>query len=87
METQETTADRVKKKMVEALDLDVGSDQLDDGMSLYTSVVQLDSMNLLGLIVALEEEFGGQLDDEDVMDADLGTVGDIVGLVDERLKN
>lgn len=85
MEIRDKTAVRVKRKMIEALELGVNIDQLNDGMSLHTSVVQLDSMNLLRLIVALEDEFGGQIDDEDVMDADLETIGDIVGLVEEKL--
>ena len=84
MARQSSTADRVKKVMVEALDLSLHPDQLDD-LSLYSPVIRMDSLNLLRLIVALEEEFDGQIDDEDVMEADLENVGNLIDLVDKRL--
>ncbi|WP_273887237.1 acyl carrier protein [Rubrobacter naiadicus] len=85
MARQSSTADRVKKVMVEALDLSLHPDQLDDDLSLYSPVIRMDSLNLLRLIVALEEEFDGQIDDEDVMEADLENVDNLIDLVDKRL--
>jgi acyl carrier protein len=81
------TADRVKRVMVEELDLGLRPNQIDDGLSLYSPAIQMDSLNLYRLIVALEDEFGGQIDDEHFMEADLENVGDLIGLVDKRLSS
>jgi acyl carrier protein len=45
----------------------------------------MDSLSLLHVIVALEQQFGIEIDDEDVMATDLDTVGSLVGLVDHAL--
>ncbi|WP_370950014.1 acyl carrier protein [Amycolatopsis sp. cg5] len=78
-----STADidvRIKKVMTEVLDLG-GPEQLADGNSLYSPLIQLDSMKLVHLIAALEREFGVEIDEEDVLDADLETVGSVLVLV------
>ncbi|MFJ1749556.1 acyl carrier protein [Streptomyces sp. NPDC088116] len=77
----EDIADRVRKIMVDVLDLRLSPDEIGRGVSLYSPTIQMDSLNLLQLLVAVEEEFGGRIEDEDVMEADLRTVGDIIELV------
>jgi acyl carrier protein len=84
---RQSTADRVKKVMVEELDLGLRPNQINEGLSLYSPAIQMDSLNLLSLIVALEEEFGGQIDEEHFMEADLENIGDLIGLVDKRLSS
>jgi len=74
-------ANRVRKIMVDVLDLSLNPEDIGLGVSLYSPQIQLDSLHLLQLLVAVEDEFGGRIDDEDVMNADLRTVGDLVGLV------
>jgi acyl carrier protein len=81
----DNVANRVRKIMVEVLDLPLSPEDIGLDVSLYSPRIQLDSLHLLQLLVALEEEFGGRIDDEDVMDADLRTVGDIVALVRQRM--
>ncbi|HEU5471249.1 MAG TPA: phosphopantetheine-binding protein [Actinophytocola sp.] len=78
-------ANRVRKIMVEVLDLPRSPDDIGFEISLYSPQIQLDSLHLLQLLVAVEEEFGGRIDDEDVMDADLRTVGDLVALVRQHI--
>ncbi len=77
------TAARVKRTLGRVLDLDEAESVLRDSSSLYSAEIRLDSLALLRLLVLLEEEFGIEIDDEDVMDADLDTVGSLVGLVEE----
>jgi acyl carrier protein len=84
---RQSTADRVKKVMVEELDLGLRPNQINEGLSLYSPAIQMDSLNLLSLIVALEEEFGGQIAEVHFMEADLENVGDLIGLVDKRLSS
>jgi acyl carrier protein len=72
---------RVKRTMVETLDLSIEPESIAEDTPLYASVIRLDSLGLLHLMVALENEFGCQIDDEDVMEADLTTVASVIELV------
>lgn len=72
---------RAKQVIIEILDLGMSPDQLADETSLYSSALRMDSLTLLHLMVALEKEFGVVIDDEDVMNADLVTVGSLLGIV------
>lgn len=71
----------IKDAVIRVLDLDIGPEQLVDGVSLYSSVVHMDSLTLLHLLVTLEEELGIEIDDEDVMNANLKDVGSLVTMV------
>jgi acyl carrier protein len=74
-------ATKVRALMVDALDLRLDPQDIGAQMSLYSPMIQLDSLNLLQLLLAVETEFGGHVEDEDVMEADLETVGDLIELV------
>ncbi len=76
---------RVKEVMVRELDLQVVPGEIRDDLSLYSSIIRLDSLALLQLIVALEEEFGCQIDDEDVMEAELERVASLISLVEAKV--
>ena len=80
------TATRVKAIMVRILDLDVPPEQIPDEQPLYSSAIRLDSLTLLQLLVAFEAEFGCQIDDEDVMAADLRNVASLLRLVEDKLE-
>jgi acyl carrier protein len=82
----EDIADRVRKIMADVLDLRLSPEEIGVGASLYSPTIQMDSLNLLQLLVAVEEEFGGRIEDEDVMEADLRTVGDIIELVQRHVR-
>jgi acyl carrier protein len=84
-ESYPNIGERVKVIMIDTLDLPVTAERLSDDTPLYSPLVQLDSLHLLQLIVALEEEFGGEIDDEDVMNADLENVGNLIDLVQSKL--
>jgi acyl carrier protein len=83
--TNDSTAARVKAIMVQVLELDLSPEQIDDELPLYSSRIRLDSLGFLHLIIALEAEFGRQIDDEAVMEADLETVGNLIQLFEDKL--
>ena len=87
MSTQEALAlsARVRHVVVRTLDLGIVPDQLDDSTSLYSSVIRMDSLALLQLLVALEEELHIKIDDEDVMNANLSTIGSLVEMVRQAM--
>jgi acyl carrier protein len=76
---------RVKRTIIEVLNLDLEPAQLADDVPLYSTTIRLDSLTLLQLITELEKEFSCQVDDEAVMMADLFDVGSIITLVASQL--
>jgi acyl carrier protein len=77
---EELTA-RVKDTVIAVLELDISREQLTEDTSLYSSFLGMDSMTLLHLLVTLEQEFGIEIDDEDVMNAEMKKVGSLIDLV------
>lgn len=78
-------ARRVREIMVDVLDLRLSPADLRDDISLYSPVIRLDSLNLLQLLMAVETEFGGHIEDEDIMEADLENVGDLITLISRNM--
>lgn len=70
--------DKIKKILVEQLDVD------EEAIKPETTIEELgaDSLDLVEMIMNLEEEFGIQIEDED-MD-DLKTVGDIIDYIKSK---
>jgi acyl carrier protein len=75
-------ADKVKDTVIRVLELRVDRAQLTEDVSLYSSALHMDSLTLLHLLVSFEQEFGIEIDDEDVMNANLRNVGSLVELVE-----
>ena len=82
----EEIAIRTRKIMIEVLSLRLNPEDIRDDMSLYSPRIQLDSLSMLQLLLAVEDEFDVQLDDEDVMEADLRTVGDLMQLLRRSIR-
>jgi acyl carrier protein len=80
------TAARVKSVLGRILDIDRPEDSVPESASLYSAAIQLDSLTLLRLLVSLEQEFDIEIDDEDVMEADLDTVASLIGLVENAIE-
>ena len=71
--------DKVKAIILEQFMADV------DAITMQTSFVddlEADSLDLIELVMALEEEFGLSIEDQDV--GDIKTVGDVVNYITER---
>ena len=72
-----STFDRVKDIIIEQL----GSDPSDIKMEAsFRDDLEADSLDLVELIMAFEEEFGGEISDEQAQQ--INTVGDAVGFLE-----
>ncbi|MGI5200739.1 acyl carrier protein [Spirillospora sp. CA-108201] len=74
-------AARIKSIMIRVLDLDIAPERLDENVSLFSPTVGMDSLSLLHTLVEIEKEFDIEIDDEDVMDAELRNVGSLVDMI------
>ena len=74
--------DRVKSIVVDLLGVD--EDRIVDGAS-FRNDLEADSLDLVELIMAFEEEFGGEITDEDAQR--LETVGQVVTYIKERMSS
>jgi acyl carrier protein len=54
---------------------------------LLGSVPELDSMSVLALVAALEDQLALTVDDEDLSSATFATMGSLVALVNEKVSN
>jgi acyl carrier protein len=72
---------RIKDAVISVLELNIDREQLDDEVSLYSPIVRLDSLTLLHILVVIEKQFDIEIDDEDVMNAELSNVGSLVDMI------
>lgn len=72
---------QIKSIMIRVLDLNIAPGELDEKVSLYSPTVGMDSLSLLHTLVEIEKEFGIEIDDEDVMLAELRNVGSLVDMI------
>ena len=74
------TFERVKEILVDLLGVDGDAVTLD---SRFREDLEADSLDLVELIMAMEEEFGGEISDEEAQQ--LTTVGEVVSYLDARI--
>lgn len=79
-------ATAVKQILVDVLDIDLDPGDIDNGLSLYSATIGLDSLTLLHVITEIERVFHCEIDDEALMSADLVNVGSLVELVLSQLQ-
>ncbi|MCX6070105.1 MAG: acyl carrier protein [Chloroflexi bacterium] len=75
------TFDDVKKIIVELLGVDEAKVTL---QARFREDLEADSLDLVELIMAFEEKFGGEISDEDAQK--ITTVGEAVSYLDSKLK-
>ncbi len=78
--TQEVYAE-VKEIIVELLGVDEDKVTMDAN---FREDLEADSLDLVELIMAFEDKFGGEISDEDAQS--ISTVGDAVKYVEERMQ-
>jgi acyl carrier protein len=78
--TQEVYAE-VKEIIVELLGVDEDKVTMDAS---FREDLEADSLDLVELIMAFEDKFGGEISDEDAQS--ISTVGDAVKYVEERMQ-
>lgn len=76
-----SVADRVKAIVVEVLDVD---EEVVVAEANFREHLEADSLDLVELIMAFEEEFGGEISDEEAQS--ITTVGEAVTYVEQRMK-
>ncbi len=72
--------DRVRSIIAELLGVDGSEIKID---SRFREDLKADSLDLVEMIMAIEEEFGGEISDEEAQK--ILTVGDAVKYIDERM--
>lgn len=80
--TDTTTVDGVVAVLTSTLGLDQQASPLNASTPLFGSLPELDSMAVVEVIVALQEHFGVEIDEEDITGEAFETVGTLADLVD-----
>ncbi len=76
----ETTQEKVTRIIVELLGVDASKVTPD---ARFREDLEADSLDLVELIMAFEEEFGGEISDEEAQS--LSTVGDVITYIDQHM--
>lgn len=76
-----TTEERVREIIVELLDVDPERVTLD---ARFREDLEADSLDLVELIMKIEEEFGGDISDEEAQK--ITTVGEAVSYIETRMR-
>jgi len=76
------TFDEVKEVIVDILGADESKVTMD---ARFREDLEADSLDLVELIMAFEDRFGGEISDEDAQK--ITTVGEAVKYIEERMKN
>jgi acyl carrier protein len=84
METTASTVDQVKSLIGEILGIADRVDSMDESTRLLGSLPELDSMEAVELLAAIEERFGFEVDSADVMTDTLETVGTLAAYVEKN---
>ena len=76
---------RVKKVIVKSLDLQVDPDEIDERETIFGGGIGADSMASLQIIVGIEEEFGIEVEDENLRVELFDSVLDMAEFVRQKL--
>ena len=85
MSGDEDISQRVKEVVVRALDLRVGSDEIPDQETIFGGGLGADSIATLEIVFAIEEEFGIEVEDEDLRVELFDSVASLTQYVREKL--
>lgn len=79
------TIDEIKKILRDSLQLGDRADGFTGDTRLLGSVPELDSMAVLTVLTAMEEQFGIAVEDDDISADTFATVGSLVAYVQQKL--
>lgn len=77
--------DEVKQIVIDVLALGPAGRSLDEHSALLGSIPELDSMAVVQLIGALEEQFGFSVDDDEISAETFATLGSLTTFVKHKL--
>jgi acyl carrier protein len=84
MAYSEATLDGVKAVIVKTLNIQDRADTLEASTPLFGSMPELDSMAVVALAIALEEEFDFEINDEDFTGEVFETIGTLAEFIEEN---
>lgn len=84
MSVSSTTLDAVKAVIVRTLGIEDRAATLDADTPLFGAMPELDSLAVLSLAMALEDEFGFVIDDSDFTGEVFETIGSLTAFVEQR---
>jgi len=84
MQQNLTYLDQVKTVLTDVLALGAAGQALDADSPLLGSLPELDSMAVVTLIGALEEQFGIMIDDDDISASTFSTLGSLADFVAQK---
>lgn len=84
METGATTLDSVRNVLVKVLGIQDRAATLDASTQLFGTIPELDSLAVVELAAALEEEFDFQIDDDDFTGDVFETLGSLTQFVEQN---
>ena len=79
------TQTKVKKIIIRNLNLHAKAEELTMSSPLLGAIPELDSMAVVGIIIALEESFGFSIHDDEIGAEDFETLGSLVAFVESKL--
>jgi acyl carrier protein len=75
----------IKQLLIDTLSLSTSVEQMEDDLLLLGNIPEFDSMAIVSIITALEEEFAFVADDDDLSAEVFESVASIVQFVEERI--
>ena len=81
-----TITARVKQTIIHSLELEIAPEELADNEVLFGSGLGADSEATLGVVFAIEAEFGIEVDDDELRVELFATVQSLVDYVERKLK-
>jgi len=82
----DTVADRVKRTVIQSLGLELAPEELSEDEVLYGSGLAADSEATLGVVFALEAEFGIEVEDDELRVELFATIQSLVDYVEGKLR-
>lgn len=82
MDTTTSTLDEVKGLVAEVLGIEDRLDSMDGSTGMLGSMPELDSLAVVGLVAAIEERFGFEVEQADFTADVLETLGTLASFVD-----
>ena len=84
--TKQTIVQSVKRTIVRSLGLEIAPEELGDDEVLFGSGLGADSVATLGVVFALEAEFGIEVDDDELRVELFATIRSLVDYVEGKLR-
>ncbi|MFK8030992.1 MAG: acyl carrier protein [Gammaproteobacteria bacterium] len=79
-----STLDTVRTILIQTLQLDEADTELDEDTELLGNIPEMDSMAVVTILTALEEQFGFDIDDAEMSAETFETLGTLVEFVEQK---